>query len=509
MSSTLCLYLAWPERRIGQCWEATRAPTQGPRPRRGAARHPARPSWTSVLAPSDKSMLHLLFDRESTDCYTWPDRVGRHTLVDAALSRAIPKALGSLSPETNLPVQLGLIVLCAGESSPGADGLLCGQRSCETFWPHNKRPLFFQNRVDARRQFTSYRHDSFARGYLFRMAMVDAPIESAQLGILLDGGPGALNQLVAQPLVARAGDAAAILFFSGGVFARHQPQETGNLPNVGNLTRVAQAPNQMGSYDPADPRKALEEIARLPQFGIIQAVAPNLFRGRGRRQKMKLHAIDQIIQLKAHRFRARQSLQLAHRPRRPFLLRIGKSDPFIEQQRLDAQLAGRQLLHVRVAQLHQVAQVAIRARGHVNAVQLSAPQTFRELLAVEPIGLHAFSWRPRHFRGRRYQASIIVAHQLVVQTKAGGPGFVGKRHPLLWKMLPHVFQQGCRTVGHAQRAHQSFVIGKNHCHALLVYIEPREDVVIAGNKPGNLSLNCHRRFSWSRLLNRAYSRQPT
>ena len=30
----------WPERRIGQRWEATRAPTQGPRPKRGVARCP-------------------------------------------------------------------------------------------------------------------------------------------------------------------------------------------------------------------------------------------------------------------------------------------------------------------------------------------------------------------------------------------------------------------------------------------------------------------------------------
>src|SRR6266850_4717377 len=37
--------LQWqsPERRIGQCWEATRAPTQGPRRRRGVFCHPVSP----------------------------------------------------------------------------------------------------------------------------------------------------------------------------------------------------------------------------------------------------------------------------------------------------------------------------------------------------------------------------------------------------------------------------------------------------------------------------------
>ena len=46
-----------PGRRIGQCWEATRAPTQGPRPKRGIVRCPALffRIWTSGLAQGDKS----------------------------------------------------------------------------------------------------------------------------------------------------------------------------------------------------------------------------------------------------------------------------------------------------------------------------------------------------------------------------------------------------------------------------------------------------------------------
>src|SRR5215471_441888 len=391
------LYSARPERRIGQCWEATRAPTQGPRPRRGAAKHPAR-LLASALAQSGKSMHHQLTNSltsRETDCYSWHDSKVRHTLVNAALFRAKPSALGSLSPETNLPVPLRLIVLCGVESSPGADGLLrCGQGSYGTIQPHHVRPLLFQNYINPGRQFARYRYDRLARRYLLGMAMIDALIEGAQLRIFLDGGPSALNQLVAQPFVASAGNAVAILFFPGRVFAGNQPQKASNLALVGNLTRVAQPPDQVGGYNPADPRDALQPLDRALQFWIMQAIAANFFCGRGGGQKVKLHGIDQIIQLKAHRFRARQSLQLAHRPHRPPLLRIGKRDPFVEQQRLDAQFAGRQLPDVRVAQLHQVTQVAIRSRRHVNAAQLSAPQIFRELAAVESVGLHPFSWRP-------------------------------------------------------------------------------------------------------------------
>ena len=98
-----------------------------------------------------------------TACYSWPDSEVRHTVVDAALSRADPKALGSLSPETNLSAGSRLLVLRAVEASPGADGLLCGQRSWQIFWPQNVRPLFFQDGVNARRQLPSHGHNGFAR----------------------------------------------------------------------------------------------------------------------------------------------------------------------------------------------------------------------------------------------------------------------------------------------------------------------------------------------------------
>src|SRR5262245_40243930 len=85
----------------------------------------------------------------ATDCYTWHGSVARHTFVDAAHSRAKPSTLGSLSPETNLPVNLRLIVLCGVESVPGADGLLCSQRSYGTVGPNYIRPLLCQNYVNA------------------------------------------------------------------------------------------------------------------------------------------------------------------------------------------------------------------------------------------------------------------------------------------------------------------------------------------------------------------------
>src|SRR5258708_7051456 len=217
----------------------------------------------------DKIMLAALTSRE-TDCYSWHASKVRHTLVHAAHSRAKPFALGSLSPETNLPIYLRLIVLCAVESIPGADGLLYGQRSYRTDWPHYVRPLLFQNYVDARRQFPSYRHHCFARSYFLRLPLIDAAIKSAQLRVFLDGGPGALNQLIAQPAVTGAGNRSAIFFLTRRVFAGDDAEKAGNLLAVFNLLRVAQAGHQMRRDNPPDTRQAQQQIDRLLQFWIMQ-----------------------------------------------------------------------------------------------------------------------------------------------------------------------------------------------------------------------------------------------
>src|SRR5580765_8304608 len=46
-----------------------------------------------------------------TDCYSWHDLDGRHTLVDAALTRAIPKTPGPLSPRGESPRFIRLFAL--------------------------------------------------------------------------------------------------------------------------------------------------------------------------------------------------------------------------------------------------------------------------------------------------------------------------------------------------------------------------------------------------------------
>src|SRR5436305_2019131 len=176
-------------------------------------------------------MLAALTSRE-TDCYSWHDSRVRHTLVDTARSKAKPSALGSLSPETKLPVNLRLIVLCGGESFPGADGLLNGQGSYRTIRPHNVRPLLFQNYINPICQFARDGDDCFARGYFLWVSLINTAIEVAQLRIFTDGRPSALNQFVAQAAVAGASNLTAILFIAGRVLARDYSEKAGYLSPV-------------------------------------------------------------------------------------------------------------------------------------------------------------------------------------------------------------------------------------------------------------------------------------
>ncbi len=213
---------------------------------------------------------------KETDCYSWHDTMFV-TLSRMRPIRAMPLALGSLSPEAKRSQKLGLVVLCGVESFPRAGGLLCGQRSYRTIYAHDKRALFFQDRVYARGQLTGYRHYRFASGHLLRLALINAPIESAQFRILADRGPSTLNQLAAQTFVADAGNLPAIFLVAGRVLAGDQPQEARDLSDIFDLAPITEPRQRMGGSNGPDPGQARQKTEALAKFGITLTETPNLF----------------------------------------------------------------------------------------------------------------------------------------------------------------------------------------------------------------------------------------
>src|ERR1700694_398742 len=158
--------------------------------------------------------------RRETDCYSWHDSVVV-ALARMRPSRADPASPGFSVSRSDAPTKLRLVALCGGARLPGADGLLCGQRSYRTVRPNHKRPLLFQDGIHARRQLTGHCHNGFASGHFLGMPLKDAPVESPQFRIFANRYPSALNQLVAQTTVSGPSNRAAIYFLPGGVFAGH------------------------------------------------------------------------------------------------------------------------------------------------------------------------------------------------------------------------------------------------------------------------------------------------
>ena len=104
----------------------------------------------SIHQPGLQGLLLFSSTRRETDCYTWHDSVVV-TLSRMRPSRADPASPGFSVSRSDAPAKLRLVALCGVEAFPGADGLLCGQRSYRTVRPNHIRPLLFQDGIHARR----------------------------------------------------------------------------------------------------------------------------------------------------------------------------------------------------------------------------------------------------------------------------------------------------------------------------------------------------------------------
>src|SRR5215831_14688212 len=200
---------------------------------------------------------------------------------------------------------------------------------------------------------------------------------------------------------------------------------------------------------------------------------------------------NQMLQFEPHFAATRQVIQTSDSLCVPATTAVGKFYPFIKQQGFDATFGGSQLLHLRITQLHQMPQLTVAPARYVNAIRFSTAQAQRKISAVEPIGFHTLTSFARHHRRRHYQTRMIACHQLVMQTKTGGTSFINKSNSFSAKMFVHVIEQMRRTIGQPQRLKQGGVISKGGGHALLINVQPREDLELRGNNPQSGDARCH------------------
>ena len=264
----------------------------------------------------------------------------------------------------------------------------------------------------------------------------------------------------------------------------HQAQKATQLADVIKLSPIADAGQELAGGNPADAGKCHQILHTLKQLGIVLAETANLSYRLKNLLLVKLQSVKQLIQLKAHRPRAGKLAQFILHQERPLTARRSgrKLDPFEEQQRFNPLLHPGQLAHQHIAQLSEMAKLAIQQRGNMNALQLPPAKVLRQRPTIQPIGLHSLSWRFGDHRRRGDQAGVALGHNPIIQSIPRGSSLVHKGHLLIGKVLANVIQQVLCTIRHAQGLKESVMISKGHRDASLVHVQSRKHIVVPRNK---------------------------
>src|SRR5262249_3199393 len=155
-----------------------------------------------------------------------------------------------------------------------------------------------------------------------------------------------------------------------------------------DLTPVSNTGQKLARHNPADPRDAHQVLHRLRQLFILFTKPANLFATVDHLLFTKFQTVEQLIELKTNTTGTLKLSHLSLDAQRPLPAdsRWGKLNAFEQQQSFNPLLVRGCLSHHRVAQLGEVAQLAIDLRGNMNAFELSPAQALRQSSTVEPVG---------------------------------------------------------------------------------------------------------------------------
>src|SRR6266850_5356805 len=442
--------------------------------------------WMSSPLHTRPLFFFLLHDvstsRPKRDCLLF---VARHTAV--ALTRNAPLSKAPRPRDLFLrdePSGVFLSRFWLSSSRSLGHCLLLGQRSRMNFFSDLIRSLFHQHHSNPYTQLTGYRYNGDSRSNLARVFAANRAEKFPKLPVLSDRRPRGLDDFASQPLISSAGDRSPIRSLTGGVLGGHQAQKATKLADVVKLSPIANAGQKLAGGNPADAGKRHQILHTLRQFGIVLAVTANLSYRLKDLLLVKLQAVEQLIQFKAHRPRAGKLTEFILHSTRPLTAggSRGKLDPFEEQQRFNPLLHPHQLAHQHIAQLSEMAKLAIHGSGNMNALQLSPTKTLRQRPTVKPIGLHSLSWRFGNHRRRGDQARVALGHNPIIQSIPCGSSLVHKGHLLIGKVLANVVKQVLCTIRHAQGLKESVMISKGHRDASLVHVQSRKHIVVPRNK---------------------------
>src|SRR5918993_1497309 len=263
--------------------------------------------------------------------------------------------------------------------------------------------------------------------------------------------------------------------FSVGTKAKKASQ----LSDIVDFTPVSNARQKLTSHNPADPRNAHQVSNGLRQLRIFFTEPANLFGTVYHLLFRKFQGIKQLIELKTHSARTLKLSQLSLDPQRPLPAgrRWGKLNAFEQQQGFNPLLVSGCLAHHRVAQLGEVAKLAIDRRGDMNAFDLSTAQTLGQSSTVKPVGLHSVSWSSGDHRWSGDHAAIAVSRQPIIQPVARRSSLIDKGNLLIGKVLAHVIEQVLHTMRHLQGSDKPTVTHKSCRDTLFTYIQSGKHII--------------------------------
>src|SRR6266540_282278 len=420
--------------------------------------------------------------------------VARHTAVTLTRNAPLSKAPSPGISVSRVEPSGVVSRFCLSSSRSLGRCLLLGQRSRMNFFSHHVRSLLHQDHGNSDTELSRHRHNGHPGSLTARMFAANRAKKLPKLLVLSNRRPGSLDHFTSQPFISRAGDRTPIGSLSGGVLGGDQTQKASQLADVSKFSPIADAGQKLAGHNPADPRHAHHILDTLRQFRIVLAETADLT---GRLKDLllvKLQAVQQLIELKAHDRGAREFSQFILHHERPLATgrSWGKLHPFHEQQRFDALLHPHHLAHNGVAQLGEVTKLAIDRSGNMNAFKLSPTQILRQSLTVETVGLHSLSWGFGNHRCRGDQAPKVLRYQPIIQSVACRSSLIGKSHLLIRKVLTYVVYQMLYAVRHVQRLKESVMIGKGHRDASLVHIESGKHIIV----PRDECLVSHRSASF-------------
>ena len=406
--------------------------------------------------------------------------MGRHTSSQYAISKAQGPGL-SVSNREPLGI-FSFSRFCATSSRSLGRCLLLGQRSRTNLFSNNVRPLIFQDRINPRTQFPRHPDDGDPGSFATWISPANGTIKFSKLRVLADRRPGSLNQLASKPPVSHTGNRSSINRIARGVLSRHQAQEATQLSNIVDLAPVSNAGQKLAPHNPADPGDAPQVFNRPRQFRIFFTETANLFGSVHDLLFTKFQIVEQLIEFKTHDPRTRKLSELVLDHERPLTpgRGWGKADAFEQQQGFDSLLVRRRLPDQRIAQLREMAKLAINGRGNMNAFELSSTQALGQPSTVESIRFYSLSWRSGNHRGRGDQALITLSRKPIIQPVSSRSSLIDKGDLLIPKMLAHVIQQVLYAIRHLQRTDESLLIAKRCRDTFFIHIQPGKHIVISG-----------------------------